>query len=109
MKNWGKEVFADCVNLVTLNINNVKEIGDYAFATTTEKTANSLTALTFGDELEVVGNYAFYGSLNIVDVTIGNGLKEIGSYAFATCRSLETINVGAKLKTQPNSSPALIL
>ena len=63
-----------------------------------EKTANSLTALTFGDELEVVGNYAFYGSLNIVDVTIGNGLKEIGSYAFATCRSLETINVGAKLE-----------
>ena len=94
----GPYAFADCVNLVTLNINAVKEIGDYAFATTTEKTANSLTALTFGDELEVVGNYAFYGSLNIVDVTIGNGLKEIGSYAFATCRSLETINVGAKLE-----------
>ena len=88
----GAYAFADCIKLAYLDIVNVVEIGAYAFATTTDKTANVLKTITFGNKLESIGAYAFYGSLELKTVTIGNSLNEIGAYAFATCRSLETID-----------------
>ena len=94
----GNYAFANCNNLTALNTPNVKTIGDYAFASTDQKSANKLTSLEFSNDLETIGEYAFYGSLDLVNVTIGNGLTSIGQYAFATCRNLEEISVLSNLE-----------
>ena len=90
--------FTNCNSLNELKVEAVKEIGNYAFATTNDKSANLLTEVVF-DNVEVIGEYAFYGSLELTNVTIGNKLSSVGKYAFATCRNLETITVSANLET----------
>ena len=95
----GEAAFANCQNLEVLNCENIKTIGAYAFSTTTDKSANKLKELSFGNDLEEIGSYAFYGSLDLTNVTIGNSLTTIGAYAFATCRSLETITVASNIET----------
>ena len=44
--------------------------------------------LVLGDNIQSIGNSAFYGSSGLVDVEFGNSLEVIGSSAFAYCSKL---------------------
>ena len=89
LKYIGKNSFNSCVNLIVLDLNEVKKINDYAFAG-----CSKLSSYNFGDSLENIGNYSFYGctllSRNTLydpnnikeDFTLPNTVKKVGTYAF---------------------------
>ena len=55
-------------------------VGDYAFgAVNSERTA--LTSVSLPDSLESVGDYAFYGAVNLTSLNL-SGVKFVGDYAF---------------------------
>jgi len=87
--------FSGCANINSVVLPNVLYIGDCAFSSLPKDPdssviiqANVITELVFGDSLEYIGNYAFYGSLSLEKVITGDGLSEIGAYAFGNCRNL---------------------
>ena len=43
---------------------------------------NTVETLVIGDNVETIGNRAFYNLYNVKELTIGNNVKSIGAYAF---------------------------
>lgn len=58
-----------------------------------------VTNLTLGDNIETVGEYAFYDLADLKSVKMGNNVKTISSSAFDTCVALESINLSTSLTT----------
>ena len=73
--------FAGHSELKTLDLNNVEQIEDFAFAGT------SLTTLTL-DGVKTIGSAAFAGIASLTNVTLPAGLTELGAAAFAGCQNL---------------------
>ena len=46
-----------------------------------------------GNEIEIIGDYAFSGNKSINQVIIPSGIKYIDFYAFAQCSNLESITI----------------
>jgi hypothetical protein len=44
-----------------------------------------------------LGEYAFSGCIELVNINLGNGVETINSYAFNRCEKLENINLGTSL------------
>lgn len=53
----------------------------------------NIVSLTVGENLNGIGNYAFYGCSGMKSIRLGNGLDTIGNYAFANCINMNTVNV----------------
>ena len=51
-----------------------------------------MQAVTIGDSVTDIGDYAFYSCSALKSVTYGTGLLTIGNYAFAECVDLSKIN-----------------
>jgi len=67
--------------------NNVNKIGDFAFYDCLK-----ITSITIPASVESIGDYVFWGGLGIQTVDIlGNNLKTIGNSAFFECESLTSI------------------
>ena len=47
--------------------------------------------VTFGNSVQTVGKYAFFGCESLVGVYLNDGLKTIREYAFNSCYALESI------------------
>lgn len=62
-------------------------VADYAFD------GNLLTVETLNlpDSLQRIGDYSFFGSLNLTTVNFGTGLKHIGKYAFANSIMMDEV------------------
>ena len=82
--------FSECGNLVSIDLGELKEIGDYAFFKTAIDEVHSLTAVDY------VGKFAYAGT-NITSVTLPDGI-EIGASAFEECDKLATVVVGDDVK-----------
>ncbi len=67
----------------------LKEIGGLAFAS-----CNNLQEVTFGEDLEIIGDYAFLDT-SITHLVLPDSLKTIGSYAF-DC-PIESLRIGKNL------------
>lgn len=91
VKTIGEYAFADCINLAKINFPSLQTIGQYAFSTTTENSGNALVEVIFSNELQTIGDYAFYMSSTLTTVNVGSGLKEIGEFAFSNCGALQTV------------------
>ena len=100
--------------------NNVKEIGDYAFAksslTSVEFNANmteiparafnecaSLKSVTICESVTKIGDYAFYGA-GFEEIILPENIKEIGKYSFAKNIALEKLDVPSNVKTLGEAS-----
>ena len=84
--------FGQCASLTTINLENVKTVGDYAFVTTALKDVNLSSATS-------VGEYAFFACNNLNTVTLNeNGTDKIGNSAFQLCEALNTVNNLNKVK-----------
>lgn len=57
------------------------------------KVAAQIINLTIGENLNGIGNYAFYNCTNISTFNPSNGLHTLGNYAFARCANLKTVNM----------------
>lgn len=70
----------------TLNLENVKTIGNYAFL------YSGLSELNLGN-VEYIGDYAFYLPSNVHHIDLGEYCKYIGKYAFYDCSNLQELTV----------------
>ena len=82
---FGNGVFMDCINLTSVTLPSVTEMGDYTFYG-----ANKLETVTFASNATTLGNYTF-AYTPIKRVTLSENIERIGDYAFAGCSSLTDI------------------
>lgn len=79
--------------LKTLELNGMQTIPDNMFANYT-----SLTDLTLGGNVEVIGESAFNGCTGLTNVTLGGKVREINDSAFYGCSSLKDITFPESLE-----------
>lgn len=61
--------------------------------------SNTASTMNIASNVEKIGDYAFYGCKNLVNIKLSNNANEIGEYAFYDCNNLSTISVPASVKT----------
>jgi hypothetical protein len=68
--------------------NNVQSIGDHAFYE-----CKRLTSVTIPDSVKRIGDYAFYKCEELTSIIIGNNVTVIGEYAFYKCEELTSVTI----------------
>jgi hypothetical protein len=63
-----------------------------------------IIGITIGNNINSIGNYAFYNCTNLTSVTIGNSVTSIGNLAFFSCKSLASVTIGNKVNIIANSA-----
>lgn len=82
LQTINEETFKDCGKLETINLGNVRTIGEYAF-----ENCSSLTGVSFNKTNGVdIGDYAFLNCTSLEWVSVKRGT--IGDYAFKGCDAL---------------------
>jgi hypothetical protein len=66
----------------TYNGKPVTKIADSAFSYTTCDSLSNVEKLTIPNTITSIGNYAFYGCVNLHSVYLSNSVTNIGNYAF---------------------------
>ena len=82
--------FTRCTSLKTIDLSNVTEIGEYAFAES-GLTKAELPAVT------AIGEYAFSDCYNLTEVVLGENVTTVGDYAFYYCNAITAISGIEKL------------
>lgn len=82
----GAFAFENCVNLQSIDISSVSNVGESAFSGCT-----SLSDIILSDELTVIEDCAFYNCLGLSELEIPNNVTEISEGAFSGCASLNSI------------------
>lgn len=87
--------FDGCTNLETITFlgDNVEIIGSYAF-----RDCTALKEITVSSKLVAVGTYAFSKS-GLTSITLPETTTVLGNYAFKECTALESVNILGKLGT----------
>ena len=73
----GEGAFYKIEKLVSVDLSNVKIIGDYAFYD-----CSSLLSLKIPNTTTYIGEYAFWDCSQLCSLELGNSIEEIGAYAF---------------------------
>ena len=114
----GNEAFKGCTGLTSIDIpNSVTSIGNKAFyecskLTTVTVYSNSIVSKEYssenslkdifgtqvqeyivGNEVQSIGQYAFYGSSGLTSITIPNSVASIGQSVFSGCYGLTSVTV----------------
>lgn len=90
----GKRAFADCTNLVAVNIpGEVQVIDDYAFIGCT-----SMTMLVLNEGIGTIGQCAFEQCESLAEVRLPNSLFNLGNHAFYMCESLTYITIPSNIR-----------
>ncbi len=68
----------------TLTVSGKGEMVDYSIAETKpwSEHLTDMKKLVIGDEVESIGNYAFYGATSLEEVVLGKSLKSVGEKVF---------------------------
>ena len=74
----------------TINLDNISQIGDESFV---EAQINSLDI----SSTVTIGNKAFYGLNKLTNITFSEELQSIGEYAFAHCSLLKDVEIPANV------------
>ena len=89
--SWnGNYTFEGCASLTDATLNNSGAVGYYAFSY-----CNSLTGVTFGDNITAIKSGAFRGCTKLTGVTFGDNMKSIGSNAFSGCTKLASVTLNS--------------
>ena len=82
--------FYNCTSLrtVTINGNNLTLIGDYAFCD-----CSSLTSINIPNSVAIIGYEAFYNCSSLTTINIPNSITNIKSYTFCNCSSLTSLTL----------------
>lgn len=86
----GTAAFMQCTEIEKVKLPNVRYIGSYAFAECGNLLGFSDTL--FSEELESIGDYAFYKCTLLDSFRFGRALKSIASYAFYGCVRLGEVD-----------------
>jgi hypothetical protein len=90
LRKIGDEAFIDCTSLSSLDIPNVTEIGQLAFAQCV-----GLTEVSIPDSVTTIGAEAFLGCANLTSIFIPDTATTIGSRAFEQCGCPNSSSWGA--------------
>ncbi len=91
----GGEAFYNCTGLTEINW-NVMKISDFSEYNDIFYNAGQNgegIKLVFGDSVERIPAYAFFGCSGLTSVTILDGVTSIGGYAFSGCTGLESVTI----------------
>ena len=91
----GEAAFANCSALETLFLDNVQNIGKWAFEGCT-----SLRDVRLGNKLETISEAAFTGCTSLQTIEIPATVHELPDFLFADCEKLEQV-------TLPNSMTSI--
>jgi len=94
--NYIDDAFAGCTSLASVTLES------NAFVSATKTSSTSMKAVfgeqvmeyIIGNEVEQIGNYAFYGCSNLPSIIIPESVTSIGNHAFSGCRSLTSVTIG---------------
>ncbi len=93
LKIIGNHAF-DSNELDTINLpENLESLGEYAFYK-----SQWLNTLTFGNKLRKISAYAFAESYKLASLTLGNNVEEIDNWAFKECKNIRQLNLPNSLK-----------
>ena len=119
VKKIGNRAFFGC-NLTALNLPAIlSEIGEHAFEgnkfteivlpdslteikDSTFKNCGNLTTVTFGSNLQSIGNSAFEGCGKISGITLPNKLTNLGDSAFKNCGAITEITIPESITSIAN-------
>ena len=111
----GRNAFRGCTSLSTITIEkNVETVEDIPF-----NACSGLSSVTFhcksigqwfdsntnikevniGDEVEIIGNSAFYGFKGLKSIELPNSITTIGNSSFSNCNNLKDIVLSENLKS----------
>ena len=111
----GRNAFRGCTSLSTITIGkNVETVEDIPF-----NACSGLSSVTFhcksigqwfdsntnikevniGDEVEIIGNSAFYGFKGLKSIELPNSIITIGNSSFSNCNNLKDIVLSGNLKS----------
>lgn len=92
-------------NIKSISIpNNIKEIGDFAFAC-----CSNLTQITIPDSVVKIGWRAFFECSNLTTITLSDNLKNIGAECFDYCGSLRTTTFNGIKYVGSTTNPYFLL
>lgn len=77
-------------SVMTINLDNISQIGDEAFVEAQIFSLDISSAVT-------IGNKAFYGLNKLTNITFSEELQSIGEYAFAHCSLLKDVEIPANV------------
>ena len=99
-ETYGEDAFVGCTSLKTIFINSNALLSMKFSSSTSFANAFSdeLKECIIGDDVESIGDYAFYKCSQIKSFRIPNTVKRIGSYAFASCSGLTELMLPESLK-----------
>ncbi len=75
------------------------ELPDYAFYSVFISPQIPLTTVRLPDDLDSIGNHAFYSNTTLKNISLPNQLKQIGFGAFYGCTAIDTITLPAGLQS----------
>lgn len=87
--NIGNDAFSGCSTLQTAKLTSIQRIGERAFTD-----CAALSSLTLGANLTTIGLRAFKGCGSIATLTLPGSLKQMGTEAFAGCDALTALEYG---------------
>ena len=93
----GTGVFADCFGLTSVTINNNAIVSkDYSSENSLKDIfGTQVQEYIVGNEVQSIGQYAFYGSSGLTFITIPNSVASIGQSAFESCSSLTSVTINS--------------
>lgn len=95
----GDYAFADCSTLNYVNMPNVISIGEGAFARyDTEGGAPQFSEIILPNTLTTLGDGAFLGCEGLVEITLPESLVNVGNYLFSYCVNLQKVVLPKNLK-----------
>ncbi len=88
IKKIGNRAFCECGIANEIVLENIQYLGEYAFYC-----CQSLISVKIGDSLDKIGDYAFKECLSLKSFEIGKNVKEIGKNSFENCYELLAIEL----------------
>ena len=79
--------------LLTLTVSGSGEMEDYYGNTPWDSYRRQIHRVVIEDDVESIGNFAFYCCENLRNVTIPSSVKTIGDHAFDGCYCLSEVNI----------------
>ena len=98
-----KWVFNPATN--TLTISGSGKMADYSYDSMPWYAyKDQIKSVEIGEDITVIGDYAFSGCEKLTSITIPSSVQTIGSYAFNSCISLESITIPENVTSIGNSA-----